>query len=776
MNQTARKHARSARLPLAVITAGSLAISGVAVGIATVAPAEAASSVATEVGKPAADVPPIYNRYPVTAVAKGKENFKYNASATDFEAGKIVFDTLPGMLKDGTPISGSASVYPNTGESFENVAVKNDQVIITTDSRPVTGDDENYVVQQVSYGFGLDNADSTYLGGAINAPVEGLRLSTGTTDKLSGTPLLPTGSTTWKFDVPSDFFPVAGDQTSVFYYTDDPSAEATGGFVTIMVDDVSLSNGQVVLRDDRLQNLTEGTDYFVSVGGSNKGDNATSYVGLYDKATDPTPTPTDKPTPTPTDKPTPTPTDEPTTEPTPTDEPTPTPTDEPPTEPTPTDEPTPPPTDEPTTEPTPTDKPTPTPTDEPTTEPTPTDKPTTEPTPTDKPTPTPTDEPTTEPTPTDKPTPTPTDEPTTEPTPTDKPTPTPTDEPTTEPTATDVPKAEDPESGDQVAPGEEQLSYDSESSSVAEGKYVFNTNTDVTDGEVAVTYRTSPNAKAQVITGSVKNGKLTINADDTFASSVSDNNQLLISVKDSSGHVVSALLSGANVLALDSNVVDGRLGVRLSEAGQKELRFKIPADFPEIADGYDFDLQYVAANGKPVTLESVEFTVDGQLLVINDPRVAKLSAGTYYLKGTEESSSIADTSAFAAAADQEAATVSTWFGLFTPGQEPTAEPPQEPTAEPSEEPTTDPSDDSTTDPSDDPTVEPTDESSPTSTATASPSAPDQERDSSDEENRKDDRLADTGVSTGLLLSGGIALGLIVVGAIAIAMRRRGRHG
>ncbi|WP_200832026.1 hypothetical protein [Glutamicibacter sp. JC586] len=706
MNQTTRKHARSARLPLAVITAGSLAISGVAVGIATVAPAEAASSVATEVGKPAADVPPIYNRYPVTAVAKGKENLKYNASATDFEAGKIVFDTLPGMLKDGTPISGSASVYPNTGESFENVAVKNDQVIITTDSRPVTGDDENYVVQQVSYGFSLDNADSTYLGGAINAPVEGLRLSTGTTDKLSGTPLLPTGSTTWKFDVPSDFFPVAGDQTSVFYYTDDPSAEATGGFVTIMVDDVSLSNGQVVLRDDRLQNLTEGTDYFVSVGGSNKGDNATSYVGLYDKATDPTPTPTD----------------------------------------------------------------------EPTTEPTPTDEPTTEPTPTDKPTPTPTDEPTTEPTPTDKPTPTPTDEPTTEPTPTDKPTPTPTDEPTTEPTATDVPKAEDPESGDQVAPGEEQLSYDSESSSVAEGKYVYNTNTDVTDGEVAVTYRTSPNAKAQVITGSVKNGKLTINADDTFASSVSDNNQLLISVKDSSGHVVSALLSGANVLALDSNVVDGRLGVRLSEAGQKELRFKIPADFPEIADGYDFDLQYVAANGKPVTLESVEFTVDGQLLVINDPRVAKLSAGTYYLKGTEESSSIADTSAFAAAADQEAATVSTWFGLFTPGQEPTAEPPQEPTAEPSEEPTTDPSDDSTTDPSDDPTVEPTNESSPTSTATASPSAPDQERDSSDEENPKDDRLADTGVSTGLLLSGGIALGLIVVGAIAIAMRRRGRHG
>ncbi|KSU66394.1 hypothetical protein [Arthrobacter sp. NIO-1057] len=717
MNRITRKHTRSARLPLAVITAGSLAISGIAVGVASSTPAEAASKASISVANPASDAPPIYNLHPVTAVNNGEENFKYNYAATDFKAGKIVFDTLPGLIKDGTPISGSASVFPNSGESYDNVSVANDQVTITIDPNPNPSapDDEGYITRQVSYGFNLENAERTYLGGAINKPADGLRLVTGSIEKLSGTPLVETGSASWKFDVPDDFFSLTGATATISYYSKDPAAEETGGFVDLEVEDIALVNNQVVLKDGRLPQLTEGDGYFVRLKGANGKDYATSYVGLYDKSPEPTAEPTE--------------TSEPTTEPTVV-----------PTE-----------TSEPTAEPT-----------EPTAEPTETSEPTTEPTVE----PTETTEPTAEPT-----------EPTAEPTETSEPTTEPTAEPTetTEPTAepTEVPEAQDPESGDHVAPGEENLSYDSESSSVAEGTYVFNTNTHVNDGDVAVTYRTSPEANPQIINGSVKDGKLTITADDSFASSLKDHNQLLVSVEDSNGHVISALVAGSSALSLDSKIVDSRLGVLLAETGPKELTFKIPNEFPQITDdNYDFELQYVTSDGEPTALNSVDFTVNDRSLVINDSRTPELTAGTYYLKGTKKTTSGSEddaTGAKSRVAAEDSATVSTWFGLFASAPEPTTEPTENPTVEPSEDPSNVPSDDPTSEPSDD-------ESTPSQSATVSPSSSNHERETSEDENHKDDRLAETGASSGLLLAGGLALGLIAVGAIAISVRRRGRHG
>ncbi|WP_334121735.1 PT domain-containing protein, partial [Glutamicibacter sp.] len=235
--------------------------------------------------------------------------------------------------------------------------------------------------------------------------------------------------------------------------------------------------------------------------------------------------------------------------------------------------------------------------------PTETAEPTATPTETAEPTATPTEEPTATPTETAEPTSEPTNEPTTEPTeePTSEPTEEPTEEPTSEPTTepTEVPEAEEPESGDQVAPGEEYLAFDKESSSIEDGTYVFTTKAGLENGDVAVTYRTSPGAKPQTIAGTVENGKLTINADEAFAGSITDHNQLLVSVKGSDGRVISALLSGADVLSLQSDIVDSRLGVRLEEAGHKELTFDIPENFPEVTgENFSFDLEYQAADGQ----------------------------------------------------------------------------------------------------------------------------------------------------------------------------------
>ncbi|UTM47897.1 PT domain-containing protein [Glutamicibacter mysorens] len=601
----------------------------------------------------------------MTAVNNGEENFKYNDATTDFKAGKIVLDTLPGLIKHGTPISGSASVFPNSGEAYDNVSVANDQVTITSDPNPnpTAPNEEGYITRQVNYGFNLESADRTYLGGAINKPADGLRLVTGSIEKLSGRPLIETGSASWKFDVPADFFSLTGATATISYYSKDPAAAETSGFVDLDVEDIALVNNQVVLKDSRLPQLTEGDGYFVRLNGANGKDYATSYVGLYDKSPEPTAEPTE--------------------------------------------------TSEPTTEPT--------------VEPTETTEPTTEPT--------------------------------VEPT------------ETTEPT--EVPEAQDPESGDHVAPGEENLSYDSESSSVAEGTYIFNTNTHVNDGDVAVTYRTSPEAKPQIITGSVKDGKLTITADDSLASSLKDHNQLLVSVEDSNGHVISALIAGSNALSLDSKIVDSRLGVLLAETGQKELTFKIPNRFPQITDdNYDFELQYVTSDGKPTALNSVDFTVNDRSLVINDSRTPELTAGTYYLKETKKTTSGSEddaTSAKSRVAAEDSATVSTWFGLYDSAPEPTTEPTENPTVEPSEDPSNVPSDDPTSEPSDD-------ESTPSQSATVTPSSSNHERETSEDENHKDDGLAETGASSGLPLAGGLALGLIAVGAIAISVRRRGRHG
>ncbi|MGP9033988.1 PT domain-containing protein [Glutamicibacter mysorens] len=632
-------------------TALSLAISGIAAGVASSTPAEAASKVSISVANPASDAPPIYNLHPVTAVNNGEENFKYNDGATDFKAGKIVLDTLPGLIKDGTPISGSASVFQNSGEAYDNVSVANDQVTITIDPNPIptAPNEEGYITRQVNYGFNLESADRTYLGGAINKPADALRLVTGSIEKLSGTPLIETESASWKFDVPADFFSLTGATATISYYSKDPAAEETSGFIDLVVEDIALANNQVVLKDSRLPQLTEGDGYFVRLNGANGKDYATSYVGLYDKSPEPTAEPTE------------------------------------------------------------------------------------------------TTEPTTEPT--------------VEPT------------KTTEPT--EVPEAQDPESGDHVAPGEENLSYDSESSSVAEGTYIFNTNTHVNNGDVAVTYRTSPEAKPQIITGSVKDGKLTITADDSLASSLKDHNQLLVSVEDSNGHVISALIAGSNALSLDSKIVDSRLGVLLAETGQKELTVKIPNRFPQITDdNYDFELQYVTSDGEPTALNSVDFTVNDRSLVINDSRTPELTAGTYYLKGTEKTTSGSEddaTSAKSRVAAEDSATVSTWFGQYDSAPEPTTEPPENPTVEPSEDPSNVPSDDPTSEPSDD-------ESTPSQSATVTPSFSNHEWETSEDENHKDDGLAETGASSGLPLASGLALGLIAVGAIAISVRRRGRHG
>ena len=226
-------------------------------------------------------------------------------------------------------------------------------------------------------------------------------------------------------------------------------------------------------------------------------------------------------------------------------------------------------------------------------------------------------------------------------------------------------------------------------------------------------------------------------------------------------------------MSLDSKIVDSRLGVLLAETGQKELTFKIPNEFPQITDdNYDYELQYVTSDGKPTALNSVDFTVNDRSLVINDSRTPELTAGTYYLKGTKKTTSGSEddaTGAKSRVAAEDSATVSTWFGLFASAPEPTTEPTDNPTVEPSEDPSNTPSDDPTSEPSDD-------ESTPSQNATVTPTASDDQRKTSEDEHGRDDKLAETGASSGLLLAGGLALGLIAVGAIAISVRRRGRHG
>ncbi|MGO3342328.1 MAG: hypothetical protein ACTIK1_08165, partial [Glutamicibacter arilaitensis] len=350
--------------------------------------------------------------------------------------------------------------------------------------------------------------------------------------------------------------------------------------------------------------------------------------------------------------------------------------------------------------------------------------------------------------------------------PTAEPTEEPTAEPTTEPT--EVPEAVAPESGDQVAPGEEELAYDSDPSNPAEGIYAFNVDADVEEGETVVTYRTSPSSEPQTIEGTVKDGQLVIKDGDSFGNNVKDFNQILVTVEDPKGNAISALLSGENVLKLQSEIIDDRLGVLLSEAGSDALRFDIPAGFPTVAsDNFSFDLEYVAADGTPAVLSDADYVVDGETLVINDSRVSSLTAGTYYLSGKQQEET-SDTAAAAAAfvnpaAEETGLTVSTWVGLYAPSDE------SSPNEEKTEEPTESSSAEPTAEPSASPSVEPTQENTPTASATQE--APDED----DNQKKQRDELADTGVNSALLIAGGLALGLIIVGGIAMAIRRRSRH-
>ncbi|GAA2942223.1 hypothetical protein ACFO7V_09230 [Glutamicibacter bergerei] len=768
MNQTPKNHARKARLPLAVIAAGSLALGGITGGTMLTAPAMAAQTAEVSAASPAADVPPVFQYGPFKVGNPGEELISFDYEKSDPENGVIYLTDNAGSASEGDEVSMGASSLPQTGVTF--AAKYEDGQFAYNGPRDTpnsyltwSGMDSG---RQVSFGAYIGADSDNYQGGTHYIPANSPTLVADKIEKNSNTPIFPVGTESWTFNIPAGQSWIADSKVTVSYWSDAPDAPDKG-FMYYDLNVDSFSDGQLVVSDAVLPKLSEGDGYFVTFRGASEEESASVYMGLYGQLPSPTPEPTTEPTVEPTATPTTEPTADPTTE--PTEEPTTEPTEEPTA--TPTSEPTSEPTTEPTTDPTtePTVEPTATPTSEPTSEPTtePTAEPTVEPTatPTSDPTEEPTAEPTTEPTaePTVEPTATPTSDPTEEPTaePTTEPTAEPTQEPTSEPSApTEVPEAQDPESGDQVAPGEENLSHDSDSSAPETGKYVFNTNGDVEDGSVTVTYRTSPDAKPQTVEGSVKDGKLTVQGDKTFTDNVKDFNQLLITVKDAEGKTISALLSGKSVLALQSDIVDNRLGLPLAEAGSKELIFDVPTGFPTLtAENFHFDLKFTDTKGEPATVANVEYTVDGNKLRVSDPRVAKLTAGTYYLTGTQQKEEN-NAAAIENPAAESVVTVSTWFGLFDPAVEespvPTDEPTEKPTSEPTEDPTTEPS----------ATVMPTQD------------APEQENPKDEESRNKDsnnDELADTGANDGLLIAGSVALGLIILGGIALALRRRGRH-
>lgn len=469
MNQTRKKHARTARLPLAVIAAGSLALGGVTSSFAMGLPNETPVHAPLSLAKPAADAPPIYEDKALNVAPKGEEAFTVNYELSDPPNGIVVLNDTYGVADNGEKVWLSSSTVPNTGSILE-ARYENGKVVYNgprdhADAYSSWTKDSRQISFSVSTGEEV-GPDLTHWGGTYYASSSAVTLETSEVEKRSGTPLLPVGSSQWTFDLPAGVSWLESAKVSIFYYSDSPDAPE-GGFVDLELSEISISNGKLTVSDEVISQLTAGDSYQVYFVGPGESESATVYMGLYGEAPEPTPTPT--------------PTEEPTSEPT----------------------------EEPTSEPT----------EEPTAEPTETTEPTSEPT----------SEPTEEPT----------SEPTSEPT----------DEPTAEPTEepTDVPEAEEPESGEQVAPGEEYLAFDSESSSVEDGTYVFTTKSGVEDGDVAVTYRTSPGAKPQTIEGRVENGKLTITADEAFTGSISDHNQLLVSVKGSDGRVISALLSGANV-------------------------------------------------------------------------------------------------------------------------------------------------------------------------------------------------------------------------------------
>ncbi|MGJ3403622.1 PT domain-containing protein [Glutamicibacter sp. Je.9.36] len=691
MNQTRKSIVRKARLPLAVVAAGSLALGGVASGTAIYAPAVAATQSASNqvAGEQAAY--PIYNYDEFTVVDKGQEFWTFNYDESDPANGVVVLTDNNGLVSSGDEVWLSASSVPNTG-GIQEAKYENGQVVL---NGPLDSPDgySTWSKQSRQVSFSVSTGpdagpDMVHHGGVPYVPEQGISLITSKVGQEYAVPFLPVGSEVWSFDSSSGPSWLSQATVSINYYSDAPDAP-NGGFIDVELTDVEISDGQLTISDPILSEFAEGDGYQVTFRGTTDEQNASVYMGLYGKQPEPTTEPTEEPTTEPTTEPTVEPTEEPTSE------------------------------------------PTVEPTEEPTAEPT--------------------AEPTVEPT--EEPTAEPTAEPTVEPT----------TDPTTEPT--EVPEAVAPESGDQVAPGEENLAYDSDTSDPAEGIYAFNVNADVEEGEAVVTYRTSPSSEPQTIKGTVKDGQLVIKDDDSFGGSVKDFNQILITVEDSNGNTISALLSGESVLNLQSKIIDNRLGVLLSEAGSDALRFDIPAGFPTVSsDNFSFDLEYVAADGTPAILSAVDYDIDGETLVINDSRVSSLTAGTYYLTGEqqEENSDGAKAAAAGPAAEEPNVTVSAWFGLYDRAEESPS-----PSDEPSEDPSSEPSEDS----SEEPTAEPTQESTPTASST-------EDAPSGTEDRQKDhrDELADTGANGALLTAGGLALALIAVGGIAMAMRRRGNHG
>ncbi|WP_189638465.1 hypothetical protein [Glutamicibacter arilaitensis] len=664
---------RKARLPLAVVAAGSLALGGVAGGTAMFTPAVAAPQ--TTSSKVAAEQAayPIYNDGEFTVVDKGQEFWTFNYDESDPANGVVVLTDNTGLVSSGDKVWLNSSSVPNTG-STQEAKHENGQVVLngpldSPDGYSTWPDQLRQVSFSVSTGPEV-GPDLVQHGGVPYVPEQGISLVTNEVGQKYAVPFLPVGTEVWSFDIPSGLSWLSQATVSINYYSHAADAP-NGGFIDVELTDVDISDGQLTISDPVLSEFVEGDAYQVTFRGTTEEQNASVYMGLYGEQPEPTPEPTEEPTAEPTE-----PTEEPTAE----------------------------------------------PTAEPTTEPT--------------------EEPTAEPT----------EEPTAEPT----------TEPTTEPT--EVPEAVAPESGDQVAPGEEELAYDSDSSNPAEGIYAFKVDADVEEGEAVVTYRTSPSSEPQTIEGTVKDGQLVIKDDDSFGNNVKDFNQILITVEDSKGNAISALLSGESVLKLQSEIIDDRLGVLLSEAGSDALRFDIPAGFPTVAsDNFSFDLEYVAADETPAVLSDADYVVDGETLVINDSRVSSLTAGTYYLSGKQQEET-SDTAAAAAAAVNPAAeetvlTVSTWFGLYAPSDE----------SSPNEEETEEPTESSSAEPSASPSVEPTQENTPTASATQE--APDED----DNQKKQRDELADTGVNSALLIAGGLALGLIIVGGIAMAIRRRSRH-
>ena len=816
MNKPMNANSSKLRLPLAVVAAGSIAMSGVAIGGL---PAAGASlpSVNPAAAETAATVYPIYNKDDRESepVADGEQLLRINESDSKAQPGKLIVDVPAAIVKahdltDNDVVTYSASSTPNAGQAGTGI-YKNGQFVI--DSGSTDAYDPSQIARQISYGFSIPQdpkepitGERAYVGGVTIYGGKAARVVTPVVEKLDDLDLVKTGADELKIHVPDGHFKI--DEIVLNYFSQKKQDIDGNGFVEMPLVNFSQSGNTITIKDADLAELTQGRGYSLNLReAGSSGDRYSIFFGMYD----PAPEPTEEPTAEPTAEPTPEPTEEPTAEPTeePTAEPTPEPTAEPTEEPTeePTAEPTPEPTEEPTAEPTPeptaepTEEPTAEPTEEPTVEPTP--EPTAEPTsdPTAEPTPEPTEEPTAEPTPeptaepTEEPTAEPTEEPTVEPTveptpeptaeptsdPTAEPTPEPTAEPTAEPTndptalpttrPSEVPEAQAPESGNPVAPNDQKLKFNAQDSSPNNGDFVFDAPEYDDDASVEVTYKTAPSAEAKSVSGSIVNGQLRIKADSDFTDAYQEYQQLLVTFVDSEGNSVSAVLAGANSMFLASDLVDDRLGVPLAAKGDSKWVFDLPSKFPEVAnEKFQFDIHYIDSEGQPALLDDVAYEVSGTSLVVNDSRVSKATEGTYFISGSASETTVAGTASVAAS--NESITVSSWFGIYEPAAEPSASPSSSESASPSDSAV--PSNSPSVAPSESTTEQPSESQSTTPSATGSSQPSQPSHTSRDERTKSKDQLADTGVDGNLLVLGATALALLA-GGILFLKRRSGKH-